>query len=122
MVYARCCGQDRQAKCRSLANARYAVYTGILICSDQYDKSDRTRLRGIGAALVELAETVKTAYATNDADLYASTLTEDAIISMPGAAPVRGRDALKAAFESRPALPPGATFDVDPTELEIISS
>ena len=75
----------------------------------------------IGTALNELAETVKAAYKNNDADMYASTLTEDAIISMPGAAPIRGRAALKAAFESRPQLPPGATFEVNPTELEIIN-
>ncbi len=75
----------------------------------------------ISAALTRLADNVKTAYAQNDAELYASTLTEDAIISMPGAPPVRGREALKAAFESRPQLPPGATFEVDATELEIIN-
>jgi uncharacterized protein (TIGR02246 family) len=75
----------------------------------------------IGAALAELAEQVKTAYANNDADLYASTFADDAIVSMPGNPPIRGRDALKASFKSRPPLPPGATFEVDPTELEIIN-
>jgi len=75
----------------------------------------------IGSALTELAEQVKTAYKNNDSELYASTLDEDAIISMPGSPPVRGRAALKAAFESRPPLPPGATFEVVPTELEIIN-
>jgi ketosteroid isomerase-like protein len=75
----------------------------------------------IGAALTELAGQVKTAYKNNDSELYASTLDEDAIISMPGAPPIRGRAALKAAFESRPPLPPGATFEVEPRELEIIS-
>lgn len=76
----------------------------------------------IGSALIELAETVKTAYATNDADLYASTLAEDSIVSMPGTKAVRGPAALKAAFQSRPPLPPGATFEVNPTELEIINA
>ena len=76
----------------------------------------------IGAALSELAEQVKTAYAKNDAELYASAFTEDSIVSMPGVPPVRGRDALKAAFERRPQLPPGATFEVNPTELEIINN
>ena len=75
----------------------------------------------IGSALNELAQTVKTAYATNDSALYASAFAEDAIVSMPGTAPVRGREALKAVFESRSPLPPGATFEVDPAELEIIS-
>jgi uncharacterized protein (TIGR02246 family) len=75
----------------------------------------------IGAALSELAEQVKTAYANNDAELYASAFTDDAIVSMPGNPPIRGRDALKAAFRSRPPLPPGATFEVDPSELEIIN-
>lgn len=76
----------------------------------------------IRSALTQLADTVKTAYANNDAELYSSTLTEDAIISMPGSEPVRGREALRAAFESRPPLPSGATFEVNPTELEIINA
>lgn len=75
----------------------------------------------ISAALKKLAETVKTAYKNNDAEMYASAFAEDAIVSMPGTAPIRGRDALRAAFESRPTLPPGAVFEVDPTELEIIN-
>lgn len=73
-------------------------------------------------ALAELAETVKTAYKNDDAELYASTLASDAIVSMPGSKPVVGRDALIAAFKSRPPLPPGATFEVNPTEVEMISA
>jgi uncharacterized protein (TIGR02246 family) len=76
----------------------------------------------IGTALAELAERVQTAYKNNDSELYASTLHEDAIISVPGAGPVRGREALTAAFESRPQLPPDATFEVEVRELEIISA
>ena len=75
----------------------------------------------IGVALTELAERVKAAYKNNDSELYASTLDEDAVISMPDAPPIRGRAELKAAFESRPPLPPGATFEVNPTELEVIN-
>ena len=40
---------------------------------------------------------------------------------MPSAPPIRGRSALKAAFESRSPVPPGAKFEVVPTELEIIN-
>jgi len=76
----------------------------------------------IGTALAELAERVKTAYANNDSELYASTLHEDAIISMPGALPIRGRQALTTVFESRPPLPPNATFEVEVRELEVISA
>jgi ketosteroid isomerase-like protein len=75
----------------------------------------------IGAALNDLAETIKRAYRNDDADLYASAFSEDAIVSMPGVPPITGLEALKAAFRSRPPLPPGATFEVDPTELEIIN-
>ena len=75
----------------------------------------------IYAALGELANTIKRAYATNDADMYASAFTDDAVVSMPGTPPVRGRDALKKVFESRPPLPAGAVFEVDPAELEIIN-
>lgn len=75
----------------------------------------------IGAALNDLAETIKRAYRNDDADVYASAFSEDSIVSMPGVPPIRGLEALKAAFRSRPPLPPGATFEVDPTELEIIN-
>ena len=75
----------------------------------------------IAAEVLELAERVDKAYRTNDSELYAETLDEDAIVSIPGKPPVRGREALKSMFESRPPLPPGATFEVNPTEIEIIS-
>ena len=75
----------------------------------------------IGAALAELAERVKTAYKNNDADMYASAFSDDAIVSVAGNPPIRGLEALKAAFDSRPPLPPGATFEVVPTELEIMN-
>ena len=75
----------------------------------------------IFAALEELANTIKRAYATNDAEMYASAFTDDAVVSMPGTPPVRGRDALKKVFESRPLLPAGAVFEVDPAELEVIN-
>ena len=76
----------------------------------------------IMSELVQLAETIKKAYAENDADLYASAFDRDAIVSMPGTRPVRGRDALKAAFAKRPQLPPGATFKVEALEMEVLSS
>ena len=75
----------------------------------------------IAAALFELAQRVDRAYRNNDSELYASTLHEDAIVSMPGVPPVRGREALKTMFESRPAMPPESTFEVNPTEIEIIN-
>jgi uncharacterized protein (TIGR02246 family) len=73
------------------------------------------------ASLLELAETVKHAFATGDAELYASAFAEDAILSMPGTPQLQGRAAIKAAFETRPPLPPGATFEVRPAEIESIS-
>ena len=76
----------------------------------------------IMAALGELAETIKLAYATNDADLYLSAFDQDAVVSMPGVAPVRGHVALKASFENRPELPAGATFRVEPLDIEPLSS
>lgn len=71
-------------------------------------------------ALGELAERVKKAYATNDADMYLSTLDDHAVVSMPGLPPMRGHGELRALFEGRPPLPPGATFSVEPLELEIL--
>jgi ketosteroid isomerase-like protein len=73
-------------------------------------------------ALGELAERVKRAYETNDADLYISAFDLDAIVSMPESRPVQGREALLTAFRNRPALPPGATFAVEPLEIEPLSS
>ena len=75
----------------------------------------------IMSALERLAATIKRAYADRDAELYGSAFDEDAIISMLGSPPIRGRDRIKAAFESRPPLPPGATFEVNPTEIQVIS-
>jgi ketosteroid isomerase-like protein len=76
----------------------------------------------IAKALSELAERIQRSYATNDAGLYLSGFDKDAIVSMPNAGPIRGHEALKTAFESRPALPPGATFEVEPLELEVLSA
>ena len=76
----------------------------------------------IGAALNELADTIKLAYATGDVDLYASAFAEDAVISMPGISPVRGIAAIRELFINRPQLPPGATFQVVPSEIEILSA
>ena len=85
------------------------------------DNSIQFNREAIGAALSDLAETIKRAYRDDDADLYASAFSEDAIVSMPGVPPIKGLEALKEAFRSRPPLPPGATFEVDPTELEVIN-
>src|SRR5687768_7809328 len=82
------------------------------------NESERSDLM---AELERLAETIKRSYATNDVDLYLSAFDEDAIVSMPSAPPVRGHDALKAAFLNRPELPPGATFEVTPLEIEPLS-
>ena len=72
-------------------------------------------------ALNGLAETIKTAYRNDDVEMYASAFDDDAIVSIPGKPPVRGLHALKEMFVTRPALPPGATFEVMPTELEVIN-
>ncbi|HEY2866545.1 MAG TPA: nuclear transport factor 2 family protein [Pyrinomonadaceae bacterium] len=74
------------------------------------------------AALQMLAETIKRAYAENDVALYASAFDEDAIVSIPGSPPVKGIESLKAVFQNRPELPPGASFEVVPLEVEVISS
>lgn len=76
----------------------------------------------IMASLAALAETIKQSYASNDVDLYLSAFDEDAIVSMPGTPPVRGHEALRTMFTSRPELPPGATFSVEPLEIEALSS
>jgi ketosteroid isomerase-like protein len=73
-------------------------------------------------ALGELAETVKRSYAENDVELYLSAFDEDAIVSMPGMPPFRGHDELRKAFMNRPELPPGATFNVNVSEIEPLSS
>ena len=75
----------------------------------------------IRAALGELAERVKRAYAEGDVELYLSAFDESAIVSMPGSGPARGHEALRVAFVNRPELPPGATFEVRPLEIEPIS-
>lgn len=76
----------------------------------------------IMTALNLLADTVKKAYATNDVGLYLSAFEPDAIVSMPRMPPVHGHDELREAFLNRPELPPGATFEVNPLEIEALSS
>ena len=73
-------------------------------------------------ALAELADSVKRSYSDNDVELYLSAFDRDAIVSMPGAPPVRGHEALRRVFLNRPALPPGATFTVEPLEIAPLSS
>lgn len=72
-------------------------------------------------ALAEGAEVIKRAYAENNVDLYLSAFDEEAVVSMPGRPIIRGHDALRDAFVGRQQLPPGATFEVVPLELELIS-
>ena len=74
------------------------------------------------SALGKLAGDIKRAYETNDVDLYLSAFDKDAIVSMPGVPPARGHEALRALFENRPLLPPGAMFTVEPLEIEPLSS
>ena len=75
----------------------------------------------IMAALAELADRVKRSYTEDDLELYISAFDRDAIVSMPGAPPIRGHDALRMLFLNRPALPPGATFTVEPLEIAPLS-
>ena len=81
---------------------------------------DQDRASAI-SALTDLAEIVKRSYAENNVDLYLSAFDEDAIVSFPGHPPIRGHEALRNAFLGRPELPPGATFEVVPLELELIA-
>ncbi|HEX6124421.1 MAG TPA: nuclear transport factor 2 family protein [Pyrinomonadaceae bacterium] len=85
-------------------------------------KLTSTEHEEIMTALAGLAEDIKRAYAANDAELYLSAFDKEAIVSMPGIPPVRGHVALRALFESRPELPPGATFKVEPHEIEVLSA
>ena len=73
-------------------------------------------------ALGRLADTVKRSYSDDDVDLYLSAFDPDAVVSMPGLAPARGHEELRTLFTNRPALPPGATFSVEPLELAPLSS
>jgi ketosteroid isomerase-like protein len=81
-------------------------------------QAERDEIHG---TLVAMATTIKQSYATNDVELYLSAFDSDVIVSMPGMPPLRGHDELRTAFANRPPLPPGATFEVNPLELEPIS-
>lgn len=85
-------------------------------------KLTKTERETILAELRSLAEIVKHAYATNDVDLYLSAFDPDAIVSMPGTPAMLGHEALRTAFVNRSPLPPGATFEVRPLEIEALSS
>jgi uncharacterized protein (TIGR02246 family) len=75
----------------------------------------------IRASIDSLGQVVQEADQTGDAELFASTWTEDAMISMPGRPPIQGREAITADFRRRPPLPPGARFTIHPTEIRALS-
>jgi len=74
------------------------------------------------ASLDSLAAAVMEAHKSGSAEQYAATLTPDAIASMPGSPMVRGRDAIVAGFKATPPLPPGATMQVTPMEIRVLSA
>jgi len=78
-------------------------------------------MAAIGASLDSLGAIVMQANQTGDAELFASTWASDGIMSTSGSRPLHGRDSIVAAFRRRPALPPGSSMTIHPTEMEILS-
>jgi len=81
-------------------------------------ESERSEIR---LALGELGSTIQNAYVENDVERYLSVFDQDAVASVPGFPPMRGHDALRRFFENRPEFPPGATFSIQPLEIEPLS-
>jgi uncharacterized protein (TIGR02246 family) len=102
-----------------------SVAAGLMACrpQDQPSSGQSTAVdtAAILAAIDSLGAIVERADETGDAELYASTWTEDAVISMPGSPPVHGRDAIVADFRRRPPFPRGARFTIHPGEIRILS-
>ena len=78
-------------------------------------ESERNEIK---VALGELGATIQRAFVDNDVETYLSAFDEDAVTSLPGSPPMRGHNALRNFFENRPGFPPGATFSIQPLEIE----
>lgn len=102
-----------------------SIAAGLIACQPQ--GQPRSADAGIDTAAIRasidsLGRVVQQADQTGDAELYASTWTEDAMISMPGSPPVHGREAITSDFRRRPPLPPGARFTIHPAEIRALSA
>ena len=107
------------------ASARVITVAGLIACQPQgQPPSQRTEIdtAAIRASIDSLGRVVQQADQTGDAELFATTWAEDAMISMPGSPPVQGREAITADFQRRPPLPPGARYTIHPTEIRALSA
>ena len=58
---------------------------------------------------------------TGNAEAFGATLAVDGIMSPPDNSLLRDRDAIVAAFRSRPPLPLGGTMTITPIEICVLS-
>lgn len=100
------------------------IAVGVAGCQAPTRSPDQTATdtAAILSAMDSLAATVGRAEDTGDAGLFASTWAEDGIMSLPGGPPIFGRDAIVAAFRSRPPLPPDGKLEIHPIEIRVLSA
>lgn len=71
-------------------------------------------------ALDSLRTAFEEAVAEGDFEAQAAFYTTDAILSMPGAGVIQGRDSIRAALQR--TTPPGATLEIRPLEVRSLGS
>ena len=82
----------------------------------------QTDTSSIKASIDSLGRVVQKAHDTKDNELMASTWAKDGILIIAGRPPVFGRDAIVSALSNMPALPPGGKMEINPLEIQVMSS
>ena len=74
------------------------------------------------AEIENLSNRYMVAVDAGDIETVMSTWAEDGVMSAAGMPPVRGREAIVAAFRDQPPLPEGATMTIHPQEVRPINA
>jgi len=90
-------------------------------CQPQEVRDDEGRIdtAAVKASIDSIRTVYEEAYANGDFETLRTVPHAQMIYSPPGRAPVHGRDSI-VAYEER-ARPPGATLDIEPTDLRVLS-
>ncbi|MFW6193576.1 MAG: YybH family protein [Gemmatimonadota bacterium] len=114
--------QIRTSSAAVLAASVLAVATACQPAAEQDGQQGAAvDTAAVMSALDSLRTTYEEAFAAGDVATMASTFTEDAIFSEPGAAPVTGRSTIREAMEEAPP-PEGATLSLRPTETRVLTN
>jgi len=89
---------------------------------NQHSSSGSIDTVAILASIDSVAAVVQKANDLRDNEMLKLTWAKDGILSMPGVPPIKGRDAIIAAFAQMPPLPPGGKVVISPIEIKVVSA